>query len=102
MLHLDIYEERIACVNFLKSVVLNIQKLLNLRKNELDMLAQWMGHDIRVHREYYRLPEDTLQLAKLSKLLLAMENGTIQSGQDLDSLQVNFDLGKYFCVKQCF
>ena len=42
-----------------------ITQLLNLQDNELDIVAGFMGHDIRVHREYYRLPEDTLQLVKV-------------------------------------
>ncbi|XP_057297977.1 uncharacterized protein LOC130628930 [Hydractinia symbiolongicarpus] len=39
----------------------------DLEERELEMLASYMGHDIKVHREYYRLPEDTLQLAKCGK-----------------------------------
>ena len=33
-----------------------------------DMLAQFMaGHDIRVHRAYYRLPDNVLELVKVKK-----------------------------------
>ena len=32
-----------------------------------------MGHDIRVHREYYRLHESTLELAKVSKKLALVD-----------------------------
>ena len=50
-----------------------------------------MGHDIRVHREFYRLPEETLQVAKVSKLLLAMERGELASlqGRNLDDVNVD-------------
>lgn len=41
----------------------------------MDQIATFLGHDIRVRREFYRLPESTLQLAKVSKLLIAMEKG---------------------------
>lgn len=34
-----------------------------------------MGHTLSVHREYYRLPENTLQTAKVGKFLLAIESG---------------------------
>ena len=37
----------------------------------MDQLANFLGHDIRIHREFYRLPEKTLQLAKVSKVLMA-------------------------------
>lgn len=63
-----------------------MSKILNLKDNEMDNLADFLGHDIRVHREYYRLPEGTLQLAKISKVLMAMERGQLSDfkGRNLD------------------
>jgi hypothetical protein len=54
-----------------------------------------MGHDIRIHREYYRLPSNILQTAKVAKLLLAMENGQQHAfgGQNLDDIVVDFEEG---------
>ena len=68
-----------------------ITQLLNLKEHELDILAGFMGHDIKIHREYYRLPEDTLQLVKVSKLLISIENGNVQEckGKSLDQIEVN-------------
>lgn len=43
-----------------------IAQVLNLQNHELDILANFMGHGIRVHRNFYRLPENTLKLAKVS------------------------------------
>ena len=34
-----------------------------------DVLANFMGDDIRVHREFYRLPEDTQSEQCIRKLL---------------------------------
>ncbi len=71
-------------------------QVLNLKENELDILARFLGHDIRVHREYYRLPDQTLQVAKVAKLLIAMEDGQpgIQMGQTLDDIVINPNEGK--------
>lgn len=65
-----------------------ICQLLNLKENELEALATFMGHDKSVHKEYYRLPEDTMQLAKVSKILLQLEKGKIDrcKGKNLDDL----------------
>ena len=54
-------------------------------------IADILGHDIRVHRQYYLLPQGTLQLAKLSKLLLAVEKGTLSqyNGQTLDDIEID-------------
>jgi len=55
----------------LRKHVITISQVLNLKENELDidLLAQFMGHDIRVHREFYRLPLDVLQTAEVAKIL---------------------------------
>lgn len=50
-----------------------------------------MGHDIRVHREYYRLSDETTQLAKISKLLISLDKGNLTSikGKNLDEINVD-------------
>ncbi|XP_056462464.1 uncharacterized protein LOC130402339 [Gadus chalcogrammus] len=65
--------------------------MLNMKENELDQLASFLGHDIRIHREFYRLPESTLQLAKVSKILIAMEKGRLPElqGEGLDDIIIN-------------
>ncbi|KAL1276937.1 hypothetical protein QQF64_023610 [Cirrhinus molitorella] len=35
-----------------------MSKVLNLKDNEMDDLADFLGRDIRVHRQYRRLPEE--------------------------------------------
>ncbi|KAG5883958.1 hypothetical protein JTB14_031783 [Gonioctena quinquepunctata] len=63
-------------------------QLLNLKDHELDSLAKFMGHDIRVHREYYRLSDETTQLAKISKLLISLDKGDFNrlKGKNLDEI----------------
>lgn len=89
------YPNKITSTRLRKQVA-TLSQLFCLKENELDILANFMGHDIRVHRQYYRLSEDTLQMAKVSKILLAMEKGTIKSlsGKTLDEIDINVD-GKY-------
>ena len=57
----------------------------------MDILAGFLGHNIRVHRNFYRLPQETLQLAKVSKILLAYDRGQIASykGKNLDEIQLD-------------
>ena len=79
-----------------------MSQVLSLRSDELDLLAGFMGHDIRVHRDFYRLPSSTLQVAKISKLLLAVESGKITSlmGKNLDDIKV--DVEGWSHLKHCF
>ncbi|CAL8238134.1 unnamed protein product, partial [Merluccius merluccius] len=75
----------------LRKHVATMSQILNLKENEMDNLADFLGHDIQVHRKYYRLPEGTLQLAKVSKILLAMERGKMAAfkGQNLDEITID-------------
>ncbi|KAH3710886.1 hypothetical protein DPMN_070382 [Dreissena polymorpha] len=54
-----------------------LSQFLNLTESSQDILATFMGHDIRTHREYYRLPEGTLEVAKVSKILHQLNMGKI-------------------------
>ncbi|XP_062414178.1 uncharacterized protein LOC134132797 [Pungitius pungitius] len=75
----------------LRKHVSTLSTVLNLKDNEMDILANFLGHDIRVHRQYYRLPEGTLQLAKVSKVLMALEQGRLSDfkGMSLDQMQID-------------
>ena len=44
----------------LRKYVATVSQILDLQENELDWLARHLGHDISVHREYYRLHESTI------------------------------------------
>ncbi|KAE8277669.1 hypothetical protein D5F01_LYC24330 [Larimichthys crocea] len=75
----------------LRKQVSTLSTVLNLKDNEMDTLANFLGHDIRVHRQYYRLPEGTLELAKVSKVLIALEQGRLSDykGMSLDEIQID-------------
>ncbi|KAJ4946547.1 hypothetical protein JOQ06_024212 [Pogonophryne albipinna] len=71
--------------------IATLSTVLNLKTTELDQLADFLGHNIEVHRKHYRLPEGTLQLAKISKVLLALEQGRIgkYKGKNLDEIHID-------------
>ena len=76
----------ISATSYRKHAATMLQ-LLQLSDTEMDVVARFMGHDIRIHRSYYRLPERTLYAAKVSKILLAMERGMGEfAGQGLNDL----------------
>ncbi|XP_037392094.1 uncharacterized protein LOC119262817 [Pygocentrus nattereri] len=70
-----------------------LSTVLNMTDTEMDQLANFLGHDIRIHREFYRLPEKTLQLAKISKVLMALEQGRLAEfhGKNLDEIGLDPD-----------
>ncbi|XP_056310878.1 uncharacterized protein LOC130222319 [Danio aesculapii] len=71
----------------LRKQVATLCQLLDLTEQELEQVAKFMGHDIRVHCDFYRQTDKTFQIAKISKLLFAMEEGTeTLRGKNLDTL----------------
>ena len=70
----------------LRKHVATVSQVLNLRDNELDHLAIFLGHDVRVHWDFCRIPDSCTQVTKISKLM-ATENGIeSQRGKNLDEL----------------
>lgn len=82
----------------LRKHIATMSQVINLKKNELDMLASFLGHSIIVHRNYYRLPQDTLEMAKVSKVLMLIESGNIDEikGKTLDEIEVGSGNGETF------
>ena len=85
----------------LRKQLATLAQILNLKENSQDLLATFQGHDIRIHREFYRLPENVLQVAKMSKVLRCINNGTINkfSGCDFEDITFNPD-GKFLFFYQ--
>ncbi|XP_054873571.1 zinc finger MYM-type protein 4-like isoform X3 [Amphiprion ocellaris] len=73
----------------LRKQVSTLSTVLNLKDNEMDTLANFLGHDMR-DREYYRCPEGTVELAKVSKMLIASEQGRLSdfTGMSLDEIEI--------------
>ena len=76
----------------LQKQIATLSQLVNLSENEQDVLAQFMGHDLKTHRDYYRLPSGTIQVSKVAKLLLQLESGTVPTAETFQNMTSN-DLG---------
>eukprot|EP00794_Sanderia_malayensis_P021033 gene21033-23086_t len=82
---------KLICPELIKSTklrkyVATVSQIIDLNNSELEWLANHMGHDISVHREYYRLHDSTLELSKVSRLLLAVDEGSPLSGKERGSV----------------
>lgn len=84
----------------LRKYVAKVSQIIDLSESELEWLARHMGHDLAVHREYYRLHDHTLELSKVSRLLLAVDEGNAAKfqGKKLSEITVDgkYDLNKKF------
>jgi hypothetical protein len=77
----------------LRKYIATVSQVLDLNENEMGWLARHMGHDINIHREYYRLQESTIELAKISKLLTAVDKGDLREfqGKSIDDLEIELE-----------
>lgn len=72
--------------------VATLSQLLNLKDDELDQLAKFVGYDITEHRKHSCLTENTLLLAKMSKSLMAMEPAPETCyGKSLDEIDLGLE-----------
>ncbi|XP_078810930.1 uncharacterized protein LOC101157550 isoform X2 [Oryzias latipes] len=67
-----------------------IFQILSLENDELEYLSMLLGHEIQTDRHYYRNPEAAVELAKIAKLLLAMEKGSLErvKGKSLEDIEI--------------
>ena len=64
-------------------------QLVELAPSELQQLANFMGHDLNVHMNYYRLPDDIEQITKVGRILVAAEEGKFKrSNHDVNMEQI--------------
>ena len=74
----------------LRKYLVTVSQILNLDNNQLECVANHLGHDLSVHRQFYRLPEEVIQIAKVSQLLPASEQGQVHRYRNkcLDEIDV--------------
>ncbi|XP_066504003.1 uncharacterized protein [Hoplias malabaricus] len=74
----------------LRKRIATVSTVLNLGDPEINQLANFLGHELIFHEEYYALPERTLQLAKVYKVLTAMELGRMMEfmGKNFSDISV--------------
>jgi len=46
-------------------IVFVLLQILDMKENELDMVAKHLGHDPKTHKDFYRLSHSTLELSKV-------------------------------------
>ncbi|XP_052795675.1 uncharacterized protein LOC128228411 [Mya arenaria] len=92
--NLNLTAEELLTSTRLRKHVATVSQILNLSNDDLEVLADFMGHDIEVHMSFYRLPQNTIQVAKMGKLPTAFNNGTISkySGKSLDEISLDEEL----------
>ncbi|XP_069108874.1 uncharacterized protein [Argopecten irradians] len=86
----DLTEPKAFKSTALRKYVATVSQVLNMNENEMDWLASHLGHDIRVHRHFYRLQSEHVELAKVAKLLIAVDSGNAHrfAGKTIENMEI--------------
>ncbi|KAL7639111.1 UNVERIFIED_CONTAM: hypothetical protein RMT77_010645 [Armadillidium vulgare] len=92
--HCDLKQPELLTSTRLRKYVATVSQIMNLKENEMDWLASHLGHDINIHRHFYRLQDSTIELTKISKLLIAIDEGYAHrvAGKNLDTVNEEIPL----------
>lgn len=77
----------------LRKHLATLSQIFSMSENDMEQLATFMGHTNEVHKKSYRLPDDVYQTAKISKLLILMEDGKADAfrGKSLDEIDLDLN-----------
>ncbi|XP_038047921.1 uncharacterized protein LOC119722018 [Patiria miniata] len=67
-----------------------VAQILSLQPHQLEWVASHLGHSVNIHKDFYRVQDSTIELCKVSKLLMAIDAGDVGqwAGKSLDDIQV--------------
>ena len=74
-------DERKITSTTLRKYLATVVQVMSLTESEMDQVAMHLGHDLTVHRRYYRLQHSTVELSKVSRLLMSTED-KLEGGLD--------------------
>ncbi|CAG9827439.1 unnamed protein product [Diabrotica balteata] len=81
--------------NKLRKHISTVMQIFSMSKDEIKQFSNFMGHTEKTHHEFYELPVDIYQTAKVSKILLMMEKGSLPLEYKGKSLsEINFDFNE--------
>ena len=80
----------------LRKYMASAAQFLNLPQHQRTWVADFLGHDLRVHDKYYRMHADAVNLAKVTKMLYMVDSGKLEDvySKDLDTIQPTLDDGE--------
>ena len=68
-----------------------MKQILDMKHNELKMLADHMGHDLHINSDIDKMQPSIIEKAKVAQILIAAENGSIANftGMGLEAIDID-------------
>src|SRR5688572_28578433 len=69
-------------------------QIVSLTSGEMKWLANHLGHDVNILENVYRLQDSTVELAKISRLMMAVDTGQVAqfAGKSLSDIDISGNL----------
>ncbi|XP_028415486.1 uncharacterized protein LOC114538508 [Dendronephthya gigantea] len=84
----------------MRKYVATVSQLVDMNETEMGWLAEHMGHDLHIHKEYYRLPQNTLEIAVVGNLLLAIDEGRAHKFKGRNLRDINIQEFENFACEE--
>lgn len=86
----DLKQPKLVTSTNLRKYVATISQLVDMNETEMGWLAKHLGHDIHIHKGFYRMQESTLEMAVVGNLLVAIDEGRAHKfkGRNLRDIQL--------------
>ena len=81
---------------FLRKYVATVSQLVDMDENVMGWLAKHLGHDLHIHKEFYRMQESTLEMAVVGNLLVAIDKRRAPNfqGKNLRDISLQGSIGR--------
>jgi hypothetical protein len=77
----------------LRKYVATVIQVLDLPEYQKEWIARFLGHSLKVHYDFYRLDPLVVNVAKMSKVMLLVDQGKVREAEGLNINQLDsFDL----------
>ena len=79
----------------MRKYVATISQLVDMNETEMGWLAKHLGHDLQIHKDFYRMQDSTLEMAVVGNLLMAIDEGRAHKFKGRNLRDITLD-GKVF------
>lgn len=66
---------------------------MSLSTGEIEWLSNHLGHEVHIDKDYYKQHEGVVEIAKLSRLLMAVESGRTAQYAGKSLAEINVEEG---------
>ncbi|XP_039284360.1 uncharacterized protein LOC120351385 [Nilaparvata lugens] len=75
------YPERVTTTSMRKEAA-TLAAACGLTREQVEELASFLGHSVATHKQHYRLPQETIQKARVAKFLLNIQQKSSTAVED--------------------